>query len=122
MVEAVVEKIIELEFLNCWRQYGRPEQGSPSLLNTARNKHLTSINTGADVIGCDRCTNWFHSSAVCLSLSDQLITCWLYKCRVELVLCLFVLNVAPVALMMVVSPYALKQLILEEQSDLEAWC
>ena len=45
-----------------------------------------------------------------LSLSDQLITCcWLYKFRVELVLCLFVLNVAPVALMMAVAPAALKQ-------------
>ena len=30
-------------------------------------------DTGADAIGCDRCTNWFHPSTMCSGLPDQLI-------------------------------------------------
>lgn len=29
--------------------------------------------TGSDGIGCDRCSNWFHPSTLCLGLHDQLI-------------------------------------------------
>lgn len=32
-----------------------------------------SVITGADAVGCDRCSNWFHPTSMCLGLPDQLI-------------------------------------------------
>ncbi|KAK3871549.1 hypothetical protein Pcinc_023315 [Petrolisthes cinctipes] len=62
-------------------QVGVPSLSQPiPSLGTASNNSSSDLCgtcngiTGTDAIGCDRCTNWFHPSAMCLGLPDQLIT------------------------------------------------
>ena len=54
----------------------QPKPTQRAVRGNSSNDHCGTCNgiTGADAIGCDRCTNWFHPSPMCLGLPDQLIT------------------------------------------------